>query len=606
MDDQENPGQEDLGPGLGLDMPSPAPKGGKAPEHYRVLARKYRPSDFTGLIGQEALVRTLKNAFASGRIAHAFMLTGVRGVGKTTTARIVARALNCIGPDGKRSEPTIQPCGVCDPCRAIAESRHVDVQEMDAASRTGIDDIREIIEGVRYAPASARYKVYIIDEVHMLSKQAFNGLLKTLEEPPPHVKFIFATTEIRKVPVTVLSRCQRFDLRRVEPEVLIENLASIAGKENIRIEQDALALIARAAEGSVRDAQSLLDQAIAHDEGETITAESVRAMLGLADRGRVLDLFEKVMGGKIADALGDLSELYDRGADPLQVMQDLLEITHFLTRVRVAPGAEGFFDGGSGEARRAAEMAAKLSVPSLTRAWQVLLKGLIEVRDATQHLAACEMALIRLAHAADLPPTDRLVRDVMENGVAPAARAPSAPAPSPAPSGGTAKTQSLRGSETSGRSTQAVPAPQADTAPAPTLRSLEDLVALALAKGAPVLKVHIENDMHLVSLEPGKIEFCPSPRAPRSLAGDLAQRLKDWTGQRWVVSVAREGGAPTLAEQRRAVTTAKLESVMAEPMVRAVLDRFPGAEVVRVIEKEPGAELAAEAESEPRDTSEDA
>ena len=606
MDDQENPGQEDLGPGLGLDMPAPAPKPGKAPEHYRVLARKYRPSDFTGLIGQEALVRTLKNAFASGRIAHAFMLTGVRGVGKTTTARIVARALNCIGPDGKRSAPTIQPCGLCDPCRAIAESRHVDVQEMDAASRTGIEDIREIIEGVRYAPASARYKVYIIDEVHMLSKQAFNGLLKTLEEPPPHVKFIFATTEIRKVPVTVLSRCQRFDLRRVEPEVLVEHLKGIAEKEAVKIEDGALALIARAAEGSVRDALSLLDQAIAHDEAGTIDAESVRSMLGLADRGRVLDLFEKVMGGKIADALADLSELYDRGADPLQVMQDLLETTHFLTRVRVAPGAEGFFDGGSGEARRATQMAAKLSVPSLTRAWQVLLKGLIEVRDATQPLAACEMALIRLAHAADLPPTDRLVRDVMENGAAPAARGASAPSSAPAPSGGNARAQSVRGSEASGRSTQAAPAPQTDAAPAPTLRSLEDLVALALAKGAPVLRVHIENDMHLVSIEPGKIEFRPSPRAPRSLAGDLAQKLKDWTGQRWVVTVAREGGAPTLAEQKRAVTTAKLESVMAEPMVRAVLDRFPGAEVVRVIEKEPGAELAAEAESEAGESPEDA
>ena len=573
MDDQKDPG-----PGLGLDAPPP-PKGG---ESYRVLARKYRPSDFTGLIGQEALVRTLKNAFASGRIAHAFMLTGVRGVGKTTTARIVARALNCEGADGQRTEPTIQPCGVCEPCRAIAESRHVDVQEMDAASRTGIDDIREIIEGVRYAPASARYKVYIIDEVHMLSKQAFNGLLKTLEEPPPHVKFIFATTEIRKVPVTVLSRCQRFDLRRVEPEVLVDHLTGIAEKESVKVERDALALIARAAEGSVRDALSLLDQAIAHDEGETITAESVRAMLGLADRGRVLDLFEKIMGGRIAEALNDLGDLYDRGADPLQVMQDLLEITHFLTRVRVAPGAEGFFDGGSGEARRAAEMAAQLAVPSLTRAWQMLLKGLFEVRDATRPMAACEMALIRLAYAADLPPTDKLVRDVMENGAAPAPRGTA----SPAPSGGGVRAQGVRSVETPVRGAQVAPAPHADIAPAPTLRSLEDLAALALERGAPVLKVHIENDMHLVRLEPGQIEFRPSARAPRSLAGDLAQRLKDWTGARWVVTVAREGGAPTLAEQKKAATQAKLESVMAEPMVRAVLDRFPGAEVVRVIDKE--------------------
>ncbi len=590
MDQSDTP-EADM-PGLGLD--ATPPKGG---EHYRVLARKYRPSDFSGLIGQEALVRTLKNAFATGRIAHAIMLTGVRGVGKTTTARIVARALNCIGPDGKRTEPTIQPCGVCEPCRAIAESRHVDVQEMDAASRTGIDDVREIIEGVRYAPASARYKVYIIDEVHMLSKQAFNGLLKTLEEPPPHVKFIFATTEIRKVPVTVLSRCQRFDLRRVEPTELITHLKAITEKEKVQIEDDALALIARAAEGSVRDALSLLDQAIAHDEGETINAESVRTMLGLADRGRVLDLFEQVMGGKIAEALKDLGELYERGADPLQVMQDLLEITHFLTRVRVAPGAEGFFDGGSGEARRAAEMAGKLSVPSLTRAWQMLLKGLIEVRDATRPLAACEMALIRLAYAADLPPTDKLVKDLMANG---------APVRSShGPTGGEGKGEGARprASLSAARTVQTAPAPEMSALPQVTLRSLEDLAALALAKGAPVLKVHIENDMHLVALEPGRIEFRPSARAPRTLAGDLAQRLKDWTGARWVVSVAREGGAPTLAEAKRAATAAKLESVMAEPMVRAVLDRFPGAEVVRVIDKEPEAEIAAACE--PGETNED-
>jgi DNA polymerase-3 subunit gamma/tau len=399
--------------GLGLDEPAQAARGAEA---YRVLARKYRPQDFTGLIGQEALVRTLSNAFATGRIAHAFMLTGVRGVGKTTTARIIARALNCVGPDGTRHDPTIQPCGVCEPCVAIAESRHVDVQEMDAASRTGIDDVREIIEGVRYAPASARYKVYIIDEVHMLSKQAFNGLLKTLEEPPPHVKFVFATTEIRKVPVTVLSRCMRFDLRRIETPVLVAHLQAIAQKEKVEIDDAALALIARAAEGSVRDSLSLLDQVIAHEEGHAITADSVRGMLGLADRGRVLDLFEKLMGGDVAGALGDLAQLYDCGADPLQVMQDLLETTHFLTRVKVAPGAEGFFDGGSAEAARAAELANKLPVPALTRAWQMLLKGLLEVRDATRPIQAAEMALVRLAYAADLPPTDQLVRDLLDGG----------------------------------------------------------------------------------------------------------------------------------------------------------------------------------------------
>src|SRR5690242_18552777 len=410
-------------PSLKLD-PAPA----KRDAAYRVLARKYRPSDFTGLIGQDALVRTLSNAFATGRIAHAFMLTGVRGVGKTTTARIIARALNCIGPDGKRKEPTIHPCGVCEPCIAIAESRHVDVQELDAASNNGVEEVRPIIDAVRYAPASARYKVYILDEVHMLSKPAFNAILKTLEEPPAHVKFIFATTEIRKVPVTILSRCQRFDLRRIETAELVGLLASIAEKENVAIADEALGLIARAAEGSARDGLSLLDQAIAHGEGGGIEADLVRDMLGLADRGRVLDLFEKVMAGKIGEALTDLGSLYDHGADPLTVMQDLLEIVHFLTRIKVAPGAEGFFDGSSGEAKRAAAMAAKLSVPSLTRAWQMLLKGLLEVRDATRPVAACEMALIRLAYAADLPPTDRLVRDLLDapldTGTKPASAAP--------------------------------------------------------------------------------------------------------------------------------------------------------------------------------------
>ncbi|MGN6516349.1 MAG: DNA polymerase III subunit gamma/tau, partial [Rhizomicrobium sp.] len=462
--------------------------------------------------------------------------------------------------------------GVCEPCVSISESRNVDVQEMDAASRTGIDDIREIIDGVRYAPASARYKVYIIDEVHMLSKQAFNGLLKTLEEPPPHVKFIFATTEIRKVPVTVLSRCQRFDLRRIETPELVAHLKVIAGNEGVKIEDGALALVARAAEGSVRDSLSLLDQAIAHQEGETITAESVRGMLGLADRGRVLDLFEKVMAGKIADALTDLSQLYDVGADPLVVMQDLLETTHFLTRLKVAPDAEGFFDGGSSEAKRAAEMAAKLSVPSLTRAWQLLLKGLFEVRDSTHPLKAAEMALIRLAYAADLPPTDKLVRDVMDG--APAPRGPAAPS-----SGGGARAV---GSSSQAPMAQRAPEPTASVQNAPVLRTLEDIAALAIAKGAPVLKVHIENDMHLVSMEQGRIEFRPSQRAPSTLSGDLAQRLKDWTGIRWVVSVAREGGAPTIAEAKRGAHQAKLDAVLQEPMVRAVLDRFPGSEVIAV------------------------
>jgi DNA polymerase-3 subunit gamma/tau len=544
---------------------------------YRVLARKYRPSDFTGLIGQDALVKTLSNAFATGRIAHAFMLTGVRGVGKTTTARIIARALNCVGPDGTRKEPTIQPCGVCEPCVAIAESRHVDVQEMDAASNNGIDEVRQIIDSVRYAPASARYKVYILDEVHMLSKPAFNAILKTLEEPPPHVKFIFATTEIRKVPVTILSRCQRFDLRRIETGELVGLLASIAEKEAVQISRDALALIARAAEGSARDSLSLLDQAIAHGEGGEISADAVRDMLGLADRGRVLDLFEKVMGGKIGEALADLNNLYDHGADPLAVMQDLLEIVHFLTRVKVAPGAEGFFDGSSGEAKRAAEMAGKLSVPSLTRAWQVLLKGLLEVRDATRPVAACEMALIRLGYAADLPPTDKLVRDLMDN--------PPAQKTSLAPHlGGEGRGEgaSPRVTSSVGPSTAAkrAPEPTMSAAPAVQLRSLEDIVALLEPTSS--LKVNLEHNVHLVRMEQGRIEIRPTAKAPTTLASDLSQKLLSLTGQRWSVSIAREGGAPTLAERKNSAKAAQFESAAQEPMVRAVLDRFPGAEIQRV------------------------
>ncbi|MBV8798514.1 MAG: DNA polymerase III subunit gamma/tau [Alphaproteobacteria bacterium] len=587
--------------GLGLDTPA---QPSREAEAYRVLARKYRPQDFTGLIGQDALVRTLSNAFACGRIAHAFMLTGVRGVGKTTTARIIARALNCIGPDGKRKEPTIHPCGICEPCAAIAESRHMDVQEMDGASNNGVEEVRQIIDSVRYAPASARYKVYIIDEVHMLSKAAFNALLKTLEEPPPHVKFVFATTEIRKVPVTILSRCQKFDLRRIETPVLIAHLRSIAQKENIQIEEAALALVARAAEGSVRDSLSLLDQAIAHEEGHAITGESVRGMLGLADRGRVLDLFERLMGGDISAALADLSQLYDCGADPLAVMQDLLEITHFLTRLKVAPNAEGFFDGGSAEAKRAAEMAGKLPMPALTRAWQLLLKGLLEVRDATRPIQAAEMALVRLAYAADLPPTDKLVRDLLDGTSEPRSQKPeirSTEPPRTPPSSGfrsqafdapTVPNPSARTGER--EQAAAAMAPQLQTETAPHFRSLEELAAFAAQKGAPVLKVHIENDMHLIRLEPGRIEFRPSAKAPHTLAADLAQKLKDWTSVRWVVSVAREGGAPTIAEARRAAAQAKLDSVAQEPLVRAVLDRFPGAEIVGVHDRPTDAGIAPE------------
>jgi DNA polymerase-3 subunit gamma/tau len=563
-------------PGLGFEPP-PA----KA-EAYRVLARKYRPQDFTGLIGQEALVRTLRNAFATGRIAHAFMLTGVRGVGKTTTARIIARALNCVGPDGTRNAPTIQPCGVCEPCVAIAESRHLDVQELDGASNNGVEEVRQIIDSVRYAPASARYKVYIIDEVHMLTKHAFNALLKTLEEPPAHVEFIFATTEIRRVPVTILSRCQRFDLRRIETGELVSHLARIAAQENVDIEPAALALIARAAEGSVRDGLSLLDQAIAHEEGHAIGAESVRAMLGLADRGRILDLFEKTLRGEIAGALAELRDLYERGADPLVAMQDLLEITHFLTRLKVVPQAEGFFDGGSGEAKRAAALAAGLSLATLTRTWQILLKGLFEVRDATRPIAAAEMALVRLAYAAELPPTETLIRDAVERPASPTPPPGRPAARSSAPAGGASAVAGSRSAQTLARAESEAPPSARAAEETLNLHSLADLAGLAAEKGASILRVQIENHMHLLRLEPGQIEFRPAPGAPRTLAGDLAQKLREWTGTRWIVTVAPEGGAPTLVEQRKARHAQTLERVAQEPMVRAVLDRFPGSEIVAV------------------------
>jgi DNA polymerase-3 subunit gamma/tau len=591
-------------PEPGFGFPAASAPASSATEPYRVLARKYRPQNFTGLIGQDALVQTLRNAFASGRIAHAFMLTGVRGVGKTTTARIIARALNCIGPDGKRTSPTIDPCGVCDPCRSIAEGRNVDVLELDAASNNGVEDIREITDGVRYAPASSRYKVYILDEVHMLSKPAFNALLKTLEEPPPHVEFIFATTEIRKVPVTVLSRCQRFDLRRVETETLANYLGDIAKRESVDIEAAALSLIARAAEGSVRDGLSLLDQAIAHGEtAGAITGEAIRNMLGLADRGRVLDLFEKLMGAKIAEALTDLRELYERGADPLVVMQDLLETTHFLTRVKVAPGAEGFFDGGSSEAARAVTMAGKLTVASLSRAWQMLLKGLLEVRDAANPLAAAEMALIRLAYAAELPPTERLVRELLDSQEgAPRPSGSSAPVPGLNPRAQTVP-QPVSLQTITNPSPRPISEPTAHAAPQAVaatpqveIATLEDIVRLAKENGALTLASQIAMNLNLITLERGRIEFSVTGNAP-TLANTLSQKLRDWTGERWIVTLAKDGGAPTLREQIASAERAKKESVANEPFVRAVLDAFPGAEIIAVREQEeiPASELPAEA-----------
>ena len=538
---------------------------------YRVLARKYRPVDFTTLIGQEAMVRTLRNAIATGRIAHAFMLTGVRGVGKTTTARIIARALNCVGPDGKGG-PTVDPCGVCDNCKAISEDRHVDVIEMDAASRTGIDDVRELIEGVRYRPVSARYKVYIIDEVHMLSEKAFNALLKTLEEPPPHVKFLFATTEIRKVPVTVLSRCQRFDLKRVPHDVLVAHFAKISETEKVEISPEALALIARAADGSVRDGLSMLDQAIAHGGG-VVDAAQVRDMLGLADRSRVLDLFEKVMKGDAAAVVASLGEMHDSGADPVVILQDLLELTHWVTRLKVAPeAAAGMADS---DAAQGLGMAKKLTMASLTRAWTLLMKGLQETLSAPSPLRAAEMALIRLCYVADLPsPADAI--KALQAGAAPA----SAGAPAPRGNGGGGGGAAAR---LASRPANAVAPQPAAAQPAP--RNFTEVVALFETRREPRLVHHLMHHVHEVRCEPGLIEFRPEPQAPGDLAAKVSALLSQWTGRRWIASVSSAAGKPTLMEQKSAKGDELRSAAENNVTVQAILKTFPGAKLETVRRK---------------------
>jgi DNA polymerase III subunit gamma/tau len=560
-------------------------------EGYRVLARKYRPRDFSGLIGQEALVRTLTNAIAQGRLAHGFMLTGVRGVGKTTTARILARCFNCVGVDGKGG-PTAEPCGQCDHCRAIAEDRHVDVIEMDAASRTGIDDIRELIDGVRYRPVSARYKVYIIDEVHMLSEKAFNALLKTLEEPPEHVKFIFATTEIRKVPVTVLSRCQRFDLRRIGAEELTAYFLKIAAAEGAKISDGAAAMIARAADGSARDGLSLLDQAIALSHG-AIDEAQVRDMLGLADRTQLIDLYDDVLKGKAPEALKRLTGMHQAGADAAIVLQDMLELTHWLTRAKITP--EPLSDPATPEAERAwgAKVTPELSVPVLARLWQMLLKGLAEVQAAPQPLAAAEMVLIRLMHAANMPDPADLVRRLSEGGGA-------APAPSPASrtngdGGRSAPTSAPR------LQTQQQAAPAQHIAPAsapqamlPQPQSFGDVVALFHARREGILAAHLQNDVHLVQFEVGRIDFRPGERAPSNLPNRVAACLAEWTGKRWLVSVSAQTGEKTLKEQAADLAQAQREEAARHPLIQAVLQAFPGATIdeVRSLAPEPAAEAA--------------
>jgi len=575
---------------------------------YRVLARKYRPASFEDLIGQDAMVRTVSNAFESGRIPQAWILTGVRGVGKTTTARILARALNYELPDGSLKEPTIKMPVMGVHCQAIIESRHPDVLEMDAASHNSVEDVRQINDAIRYAPMSARYKVYILDEVHMLSGAAFNALLKTLEEPPPHAKFVFATTEIRKVPVTVLSRCQRFDLRRVDAALLVDHLQGIAAKEKAEIEPAALALIARAAEGSVRDSLSLLDQAMAHAAGP-VRADDVRQMLGLADRVRVVDLFEALMKGDVAAALKELREQYEIGADPAVILADLAEFTHFVTRVKVIPAVADDVSLSEAERTRGRAFASQLSMRVLSRTWQMLLKGVAEVPASARPVAAAEMVLVRIAYAADLPTPDEVVRSLGENGAAPARPQGNGGSVQASSQGYTPRYDAPRGSP---RSSAAVsPRPAEDPMPrrdepvaAPTLsiNSFADLIALAAEKRDITTKMALERDVRLVRCEDGQLEIALEARAPKTLVHDLQRKLTGWTGKRWIVVVSKEQGAPTMRAQADAQQAEIERDVQHDPLVQAVLSRFPGAKIVGVTQNGPDqAEQTSDASSYERE-----
>ncbi|WP_420430955.1 DNA polymerase III subunit gamma/tau [Hyphobacterium sp.] len=572
MDDTpEQMTDTDPGPSLGLDLPEDN-------AGYQVLARKYRPTRFEDLIGQEAMVRTLTNAFKTGRIAHAYMLTGVRGVGKTTTARLIARALNYL--TDKVDEPSIKLDPPGAHCEAIQKGNHVDVMEMDAASRTGVGDIREILEGVRYAPVSARYKVYVIDEVHMLSNSAFNALLKTLEEPPPHVKFIFATTEIRKVPVTVLSRCQRFDLKRVDRDVLTGHLANIAKKEGADIETDGLALIARAAEGSVRDALSLLDQAIVQGEAGPVSALQVRDMLGLADRARVLDLLEAALSGDHAKALSEIASLYDSGGEPAIITRDCLDYVHAVTRIKAA-GPETDLAEAKETVARLAALADNLSIAQLTRLWKILLTGLEDVRRAPDPLTAAEMTLLRLGSAVSLPSPEDAAKMLREGGEA----APSAPKPDPAPQpepapvaqaeAAPAKPAQVARAETS----PAEPSAPLENSP----QSLDDLYEAMAERADAHLRSDLMRFVRPISFKPGKIVFEPAEHAPPDLAQRLAKWLQDRTGSTWAVMPTHDSrGGETLRERQKREEREHLERVARDPAVARALHLFPGAEIVSV------------------------
>jgi len=570
------------GPGLfGEPAPladaSPGPAAEPATTPYRVLARKYRPTTFNELIGQEALVRTLRNAFVQNRVPHAFLLTGVRGVGKTTTARIIARALNCVGADGSGG-PTVDPCGTCPECRAILADRHPDVLELDAASNNSVDDVRELRETLRYRPAQGRFKVLILDEVHMLSNQAFNALLKTLEEPPAQVKFMLATTELRKVPTTIRSRCQTHFLRRVSQPALRAHFASIAAKEGVEVEEEALAMLARAADGSVRDGLSLLDQAIALGaEDGRITAAAVAEMLGLADRGLVMDLMEAAMKGDVAACLTLMDRAHERGADPGVILQDMLELTHTLSRLVSLPALAGDPSLPEEERTRGATLARTLSVPVLGRAWQMLLKGLGEVNEAPDRRAAAEMVLIRLAHVAEMPTPGDILRRLSEGGAV-------SGGPRAAP--GAAAAPAARGFGPEGAAMRAVaggmPRPEpGPAAAAPAPRSWRDVVALASGR-RPMLHAHLVHSVHPVRVTPGRIEMRVLPDAPRDLAAQLGALLQDLTGTRWTIALSNAEGEPTLAEQGRAAEASRRSVAASHPLVQAIIGAFPGAVIEAV------------------------
>jgi len=575
----------------GLDLPQTGPTPG-----YQVLARKYRPNSFEDLIGQDAMVRTLTNAFAAGRIAHAYMLTGVRGVGKTTTARLIARALNFQTDEVDAPSMTLGQTG--RHCDAIARSAHVDVMEMDAASRTGVGDIREILEGVRYAPVSARYKVYIIDEVHMLSTSAFNALLKTLEEPPEHAKFIFATTEIRKVPVTVLSRCQRFDLKRIDREVLTDHLERICGLEGASVDRDGLSLISRAAEGSVRDALSLLDQAIVQgsEADGPVSAPQIRDMLGLADRARVLDLLEQTLTGKTADALAELASLHDAGGDPVVITRDLLDYVHATSRVKAA-GPKADLGEAADTVARLVTLAESQSLGQLTRMWKILLTGLDDVRAAPDALAAAEMTVLRLASAASLPPPEDAARILAglprASGSAEAPGKPepaTAPAPDPAPAVShqpASRHEPAAGHRALQEAEQASAVEQDETAVSGP-QTWPALMAMLREKRDIGLQSDMERHVRPAAFKPGSFSFQPIDDAPRDLAQRLSRRLLEWTGERWMIlaDAGLEGGE-TWAERRQRLKAERLEEARRDPAVAEALRLFPGAEIVAVRDPAP-------------------